>query len=261
MKPVIGAILNKWHPGKIRPALWVEPRKGGLFQSNAGTTSAGQNADVVGYCPDWSGNSFTLTSAADDTTRPTLQGVGALPHLSFDGTNDLLQRTAGLGSYAAGACSIFVALRSNSNAVSAIVLGEGDSASNNSIYELIGANSTTASTGSGLIRNSANTTLLSSAQALQTNAFNGSDHVYGVVDNGTSVTPYLDGVTGSSFTYTARTGSLTQDRTALGGLLRTTAGSWWAGRIYGVVVVNRVLDGAERANLTKYLGNLAGLSL
>lgn len=248
-------------PASLSPNLWIEPGKGGLFQSNAGTTAATANSDVVGFCPDQSGNSFTLTSAADDTTRPTLQGVGTFPYLSFDGTNDMLRRTAALGSYAAGACSIFVAIRSNSPTVDARVFAEGDSASTNSVYAIVATNSTTSTSASGLIRNSANTTLLNSSTVLQTGVFNGSDHVYGAVDSGTAITPYLDGVAGSGFTYTARTGSLTQDRTALGGLLRTSAGSFWAGRIYGVVVVNRVIDSTERANLTTYLGNLAGLSL
>lgn len=247
-------------PASLSPNLWIEPGKGGLFQSNAGTTAATANSDVVGFCPDQSGNTFTLTSAADDTTRPTLQGVGTFPYLSFDGSNDMLRRTAALGSYAAGACSIFVVIRSNSPTVGARVFAEGDSASTNSVYSIVETNSTTSTSASGLIRNSTNTTLLGSSTVLQTGVFNGSDHVYGVIDDGANVTPYLDGVAGSAVPYT-RGGTLTQDRTALGGLLRTSASSFWAGRVYGLVVVNRAITTQERTDLTTYLGSLAGLSL
>lgn len=255
------AAVGAFTPASLSPNLWVEPGKGGLFQSNAGTTAAVANADVVGFCPDQSTNIFTLTSAANDTTRPTLQGVGVFPYLSFDGTNDMLQRTAAIGAYAAGAASWFCTLRSNSSAVSALLAGEGDSTSANSIYALIGDNTATASSASGLIRNTIPTTLLSSVTVLQTGVFNASDHVYGVIDDGVNVTPYLDGVAGTPFAYSARAGSLVQDRFALGALLRTSASSFWAGRIYGFVALNRTINSTERGNLTTYLGNLAGLSL
>jgi hypothetical protein len=252
-------------PASLSPNLWIEPGKGGLFQTIDGTTTAATATnDVVGYAPDQSGNGFHLTAAANDTTRPTLQGVGTFPYISFDGSNDLLRRTAALNSYTAGTASWFCCIRSNSNGTSTIVAGEGSSSTTNPIYAPIQANGTTATTASGLIRTDDNTSLLPTATVVQTGVFNGSDHVYGVIDDGTgaTVTPYLDGVAGSAVAYTARGGkALTADRLAIGGLQRSTASNWWAGRIYGLVIVNRALNSTERANLTTYLGNLAGLSL
>jgi hypothetical protein len=248
-------------PASLTPALWIEPGKGGLFQSNAGTTAATANSDVVGFCPDQSGNSFTLTSVADDTTRPTLQGVGSFPYLSYDGSNDILRRAASTGAYAAGSTSWFCVIRSNSNATSSIVAGERDSAAAPSLYSILATNSATATTASCQIRNSANTGVMNISTVVQTLVFNASDHVYGVVDDGSNMTPYLDGVAGSAVPYT-RGGTLVQNTFSLGGYFGNgAASSFWAGRVYGLVTVNRVIDSTERGNLTTYLGNLAGLSL
>lgn len=248
---------NGWTPAALRPAAWFEAGKSRKFQSSAGTTASVSDSDVIGFIGDLSGNFFDMTSAADDTTRPTLQGTATYPYISFDGSNDILRRTSAVNSYAAGSCSIFVALRSNAHLTSTFVFGEGDSASNNSVYGIIAASSAAASTGTALIRNSANTALHANSTAVQTNAFDSSDRVYGIVDDGAGLTPYLDGVSGTASAYT-RSGTLTQDRTGFGGLQRAAASSWWAGRVYGLVVINRAISSIEALKLTNYMGKLQG---
>lgn len=248
--------VTPFTPSSLSPAWWFEARNySTFFQSNAGTGAAPSvNGDVIGFIPDLSGNSITLTSAANDATRPTLAGVGTFPSLTCTAANSTIVRnTTGLNSYNAGASSWFFAVKSNSNATSTYVAGEGLSTNAGPIYSLTSSNSSTASTLSGFIRNLASTTLLGQNTALQTNAFNASNHVVGLIDNGLTVTPYLDGVAGSPFTYNARSGTLTTDRFAICGLFRSTPGGFWNGSIYSGVIVNRVLNSTEISNLNTYL--------
>ena len=67
----------------------------GVFQSNAGTTPATANNDVIGYWTDQSGSGNHLKSSADDSTRPTLQlnQQNTYACVRFDGSNDILAAT------------------------------------------------------------------------------------------------------------------------------------------------------------------------
>lgn len=245
-------------PASLAPAHWAEVRTSQLFQSNAGTTPATANGDVVGYYSDLSTSNLPLTSVLNDTSRPTLQGVGVAPYLLCDGSNDGLQNSAAaaINTYAAGSTSWFAAIRSNSNGVSSAVLGQGGTGAANPIYSLLIANSGNATTLSAISRGDGGVTLISVAQALLLNAFDGNDHVIGMIDNGTTMTPYIDGIAGTPFTYTARTGTFTLTKLALCMVLRASASNNWAGRVYGHVIVNRVLNATEIANLSTYLAAL-----
>lgn len=250
-------------PASLSPALWIEPAKGGIFQSNAGTTAATANSDVAGYVPDWSGNSFTLTSFADDTTRPTLQGVGSYPCLRFDGSNDALQRTAELGCYNAGSCSVFIALKSNTPASSARVFAEANNPASGSqaIYSIM-ASSAGATSATMFLRNDAGGVPLSGSNTpALTNGFNNTDVVVGMTDDGSTISMYLDQGAAVTQAYT-RSGTLTNNRFGLGALARSSAASWWAGDIYGVVAVNgAVLSAGQRSSLVTYLAALQGRSI
>jgi hypothetical protein len=232
-------------------AFQFEPARGGMFQSNAGTTSAVANGDVIGYLPDFGTGGLHLTSAADDTSRPTLQGVGVHPYINFDGVNDGLRHLAPSGAYAAGAASWFIALRSNANATDACLMGD---AATTPLYAIL-ANHTAASSASMKVRNDANTLLLDGVSALMANVFNGADHVFGIIDDGSGVTPYLDGVAGSRVAYT-RSGTLTMSTFNLGALFRASASNWWAGRVYGAMGANRVFTAAEITSANGYLTKL-----
>lgn len=236
-------------PVSLAPARWGEARKGGLFQSNAGTTAAVADGDVVGYYPDQSGNSFTLTSAADSTVRPALGGVGVAPYLSFDGSNDQLRKLTALGSYAAGASSWFAAVRSSTQTTTKILMA--DSSNTNATYGLLGVSSVSTSLGARLT-NDAVGVVENIVTQIYLMAWNNMDHVIGVVDDGATLTPYVDGVVGTPVAYT-RSGVFSVDRFALGCQANSGGGAFWAGRVYGEVLVNRVLTSTEIANLTAYL--------
>lgn len=249
-------------PADLTPNLWLQAGDiATLWQNVAGSSAVSADGQTVGKWDDKSGAGFHLTAAADDTTRPTYKadgGAGAKPYVLFDGSNDVLRRLASLGSFAAGACSIFAAVKGNP-ATSARLFAQGRSSDDQPVYALLQAGTATASTGGAFVRNDA-TTVMASNINLQVNAFDNTDNVYGVVDNGSSYTPYLDGVAGSASSYT-RSGTITGDRTALGALVRATIASWWAGRVYAIVVVNRALTGTEIINLTTYFGALMDRTL
>jgi hypothetical protein len=251
-----GSAVASFTPAALSPVLWVEAGKGGIFQSRAGTTSAVANNDVVGFLPDLSGNGKNQLSVADDTTRPTLQGVGVQPYVSFDGVNDMLT-SAAINSYAAGSASWFFAMNSASAVNFAVLAGEASTTSANPFYVLAQRwNSGNQSTAG--ISNDANTSLASSVGA--TGTFDGTDHVFGIVDTGTSLIPYLDGVAGTAHPYT-RSGTVTVDNFSLGAFHKAAISLWCVGRIYSGACVNRALTSLEIANLTTYLGATQGRSL
>lgn len=252
---VAGSAAAAFTPLSLTPALWIDPSDTTtMFQSNAGTTTV-TDGSVCGYAGDKSGAASNLTSAADDTTRPTWNNNAGLPYLNGDGVNDTLRRTAALGLYANGAHSIFFAVRANP-AASAALFAEGGSVTDASVSIL--ANAATPSTGRYLQRNDA--AALPVDATLAASYFPNTDNVIGLTDSGTSVTGYINGVAQTP-TAATRSGVYTLDRTSLFALVRSTTGNFFAGRVYGVVAVKRVLTAGEIASLTTYLGAKAGLVL
>lgn len=256
--PVVGA--TSFTPEDLTPSLWLEPAQGGLFQSNAGTMAATANGDPVGFLTDLSGNANHYTSVADDTTRPTLQGVGANPLIRFDGVNDLLRREASLGLLAGGAYTLAFAIRGNSPVSDSRMFAEGSSLNNNPLFIVVQASAGTPTSSSALYRNDAGLQLVSPATMTNAGVFDGSDRVLIITDDGTFIRSYVDGAVGAATGWTP-SGTVTLDRSCIGALLRAVSGNWWAGDVYGMVAVPRVVTDTERANLTTYMGNLAGLSL
>lgn len=235
---------------------WFEPGKGGMFQSNAGITPAVANGDLIGLLPDNSSSAFTITSLANDATRPILRGVGSKPYAEFTkGNSNILTRAAALGAYAAGQATWMAALASTDGAVNNYFGGDGDSASGNSIYNIF--NMLNATDTGGFIRNNAAATVFANGTILYTNAFptNSSIIIYTVVDNGSTLTVYINGTVGLSISYT-RSGSLTQNRFGLGGLYRTSPSLFMSMNLYCATFYNRALTPTEVVNLTAYMNQL-----
>lgn len=252
--------VDPFTPSALAPTLWVEPSQGGLFQSNTGTTDADTNGDVVGYLPDLSGNEKHYLSEADNTTRPTLQGVGVKPCIRFDGINDFLKRDESLGLLAGVEYTLAFAFKSNTPAVDSRLFTEGNTATNNTLFISLQANNPTSTSSSSLYRNDSGSQLVSPSLTTNTNVFDNTDKVFVLTDDGTFIRTYVNGTAGALTGWTP-TGTFTLDRSSIGCLLRAIAGNWWAGDLYGMVAIPKVLTEDERNNLTKYMGNLAGLSL
>lgn len=259
-KVLAAAAAAGFSPLDLTPALWIDPSDTAtMFQSNAGTTAV-TDGSACGFAGDKSGTAFNLTSAADDTTRPNWVSTGGFPYLDFtSASSQILLRQATLGLYAAGAVSIFAAVKANP-ATNAIFCGEGSSASNNPAYLLPRANGSTASTNEMYIRNDANTTITISALPTTPSFWNNTDQVVGITDDGANLIPYINTTAQTTRTYT-RSGALTIDRFSLGGWQRAAASNFFTTRVYGLVIVKRVITAGERASLITYLGNKAGLSL
>jgi hypothetical protein len=236
-------------------ALWLESKDTAtLFQDIAGSSAVTADAQTVGTWNDKSGGSFHLTATADDTTRPTYHITSGVPWVEWDGTNDMLRRTADLGMYAAGAASIFVAVRGNPGTDRRLV-ASGNSGNNTPVYVPLQSGLVTANRAAAFIRNAAGTELFGSSGAVDlstTAVFNNTDHVVGVVDTGSSLTLWIDGAEQTPIAYT-RSGALTSDRFSLGALLRAAAANFWAGRIYEVAIYTKALDDTEAGDLSTYL--------
>ena len=246
-------------PADLSPALWLATDDlTTLFQSNAGSTAVASDGNPVGYWGDKSGNAFNLTSTANDTTRPTYNTSSGLSWVTFNGTNSSLQKTAALGLYNAGTASVFMAVRGNPG-TGAYLLDETNSASANAIYAPLKSDSTTATTNSPFARNDTSGVILNALPATP-NAYNNSDHVIGIVDDGSSFTVYVDGAPQESLLYT-RSGISTLNSFGLGSYFRTAASNWWNGRIYNVVATKSVLTTQQINNLTLYQASKAGLSV
>lgn len=232
---------------------WYKPSAGGMFQSNAGTTPAVANGDLVGLLPDQSSNGFTLTSIADNATRPVLQGVGTNPHLSYVVANsNILVRNAAIGGYAAGGATWIACMSLTAGAVNQYFAGERNSASGNALYNIFNALNTTDT--SAFIRNNAAATIFTNGTVVSTNAFPTPSTVvvYASVDNGSSITPYVNGTVGVAKNYT-RSGVLTLNRFGLGGLYAATPGSYMGMDLYEATLYNRALTSTEVVNLTAYM--------
>jgi hypothetical protein len=247
-------------PADLRPALWLEAdAMHTLFTEVAGSTTPA-DTNTVGRWLDRSMTSFDVTATADDTTRPTWNLNSGRPYLAFNGTNSLLRRTAALGMYAAGACSIYAAMRSNA-ATGRQFVGERQTASATPLYELFVSAGDADDLGV-LIRNDANTLTSPGATTTLTacadEVLDDTDFVMGFEDTGAIVRHYDDGALVDTDAYT-RSGVLTLDRFEIGGSLHGT--SHFSCRLYAMVIVLRTLTAQERAGLVTYLGRKAGLIL
>lgn len=234
-----------------------------LKQSSTGSTPVASAGDVVGYWADLSGNNRTLTSEADNTTRPTFQITGGINEVKFDGVDDLLRWSGASTLYTASGYTAMLCMRSNSPGTAKYLLASAADTVSAEFIGIVGSNGTTAANGNTQLRNDSNAQFLASTVNQFTNAHDGSNHVIIVVDDGSGVTWYVDGVAGTRQAYTRSGNSISNlDNVSLGGVLRLSLASPFPGYVQGCLIwPGVVLNSTEIAQATTYGGTLQGRSL
>ena len=223
-----------------------------LFQNVAGSTPVTTDSEIVGTWLDKHTTNFDLTAQADDTTRPTYHTSAGVHWVEGDGANDLLVRAA-VPFYAAGAASFFFALRaSNANVNGDTLLTECSSTNNLPVYWPLIV-SATVTDARAFIRNTVGTELFNSVLDT-TDIFDNTDHVIGVVDTGSLLTLWVDGVEKTGVPYT-RSGTMVVNRFSLFGIARGTPSSWIATRVYEGACYTKALNDTEAADISALLTN------
>lgn len=225
-----------------------------LFQSIAGTGAVAADGDVVGYWGDKSGGAKHLTAVADNTTRPAFKIESGKQFIRFDGVNDFLRVLNSLGTYAAGAATIGLAMRYASPATARALVSYGSTSNTNNIYNLVQTESGTASRSSVRINSSTGTVIAANTLDVASGAFDGTPKTLIVTDSGSSLIGYLDNVAAvdGPQAYT-RTGSMTNNIMGIGGFARATPVSFAAVDIFALVIYNSVLNSTDRGTLHAFL--------
>ncbi len=163
--------------------------------------------------------------------------------------------------YAAGATSIWFALKGITPVNDSRLIASASSTDNDPIYSIV-ADSADDTKASIFIRDDAATLVLNgNTTPAATGAFDNTNRVVGMTDNGSTVSFYIDAGSAITQAYSRAGLTFTMDRLGLGGLVRGSTNLWWAGNVFGLVVVNRVINSTERGNLVTWLGTKAGLTL
>lgn len=247
-------------------SLWarLENDNSTMKQSTTGVTAVTTAGDVVGYWADLSGNARNFSTGADSAARPAFRITGGIKEIQFDGVDDILRRLGSdPGLYTASGYTAMLCMRSNSPAAGRYLLAAGASSVSTQFIGIVGSNGTTAANGNTQLRNDSNGQFLASTVNQFTNAHDGSNHVIIVVDDGSGVTWYVDGVAGARQAYTRSGNSISSiDNVALGGVQRSSLVVPFAGYVQGMLLwPGVVLNSTEIAQATTYGGTLQGRSL
>jgi hypothetical protein len=234
-----------------------------LFQLNTGATPVTTNGQVVGFWGDKSANDFDLSTVGNDTTRPIYGTDGSFHWVEFDGVNDILRRLEALQLYAAGAYTLAIAVRGNP-AIDRTLVGEGYNTGSGSLTRPIGSHNATAANAAAYYRaDDGATTKIQNSAVTFTTAWNNTDKVAIVTDDGLNLDTYVDGTLGTRRSYTRASGTFNLcDRFAIGGLMRNVGAQWFAGRIYAVAIwPGIVLNSTDRATVLTQFAAKQGRTL
>lgn len=209
----------------------------------------GSSSGFVTTWYDQSGNGWDVTQATA-VSQPRIVNAGVLdtlngrPSALFDGANDILFRTSSIGLYDAGASTV-VSVFSGSSQTDRRIVAEGWGGGPNPLYSPFQSHATTGTSSSGFIRNDAGSISFANSSTLAASVFNGTATILSHVDTGSSISGFLNGTAGSTISYT-RSGSLTLDRFAIGGLQRNTVTSFFSGSLPEVIIYPTDLTTANR---------------
>ena len=207
---------------------------------------AGSGFVVTWY--DQSGNARNV-SQATTANQPRIVNSGAVdkfdgvPELEFDGSNDLLSNTSPF-LWNAGASTSFMVM-TGAPQIDKWFFSEGWSGSNTPVF----AFTTTSANGANvsvIARNDANTLMVGRATPLISGIVNSGLFRIAIKDTGTQISGYGNGTIGATTSYT-RSGTTTQDRFAVGALLRGNAQFFWLGSVLEAIFFPSALSDTDFA--------------
>jgi len=236
-----------------------------LFKEIAGSTAVTTSGDTVGKWTDKSGNAIHIVAPADTAVRPLYDLTSGVHSVVGNATNSTaLSSTTIPAMWQAGSWTIVLAIKANP-AISAILVSEGDSASNNTLASYIRAHGTTASSAgySYMVANDGVTNLTDPSVVLKTGVFDNNYRVFIVSDDGTGLTTWLDGVKTAKITsgYNRGGGSITVNRFSIFARRRVTFDRYFTGQVQLAVGYNYAFSDAEAAQATTYAALKQGRTL
>ena len=270
----VGGIANTFRtvtpapPGALPQSgnlgLWLDASDlSTLFQLITAATPVTAGGQVVGFWGDKSANDFDISAVGNDTTRPLYGTDGSFHWVEFDGVNDILSRLEALQLYNAGSYTLAIAVRGNP-ATDRSLIAEGYNSGSGSITRPIGSHNATAANSAAYYRaDDGATTKIANSAATFTSAWDNTDKVAIVTDDGLNLDTYVDGTLGTRRSYTRASGTFNLcDRFAIGGLMRNVGAQWFAGRVYAVAIwPGVVLNSTDRATVLTQFAAKQGRAL
>jgi len=236
---------SAWTPAEITTALWLDAADSDTITLNGGNVSQ------------WDDKSGNLRHISQGTSAAQ-PGYTSDESVNFDGSDDHLFRTDAF-MYAAGQSHVFAVVTPDTVATNNYLFAEGSSTDNDTIYSLIVMQETTASTCAGFIRNDAAVTLASQDSAALSGAWVASEKMLiAAQDTGSNYGRRKNGGTATSDSY-SRSGSLTANRFAIGGLLRASFAVPMNVKVHEFIVLTSAPTTDERQKIEGYLAWKWGL--
>lgn len=230
-----------------------------------------------GYVSEWtdqSGNGRHMLQATT-ASQPKIVNSGTVlanngrPAITFDGTDDYLERTTA-ELYSSGAATICGVASGTSNSNTEAVLTEGGTGSNNARYQPV-IKTPNGKFGCQIVSDTSGSDILTQdlSDTADTATFGGTCTQWSVVDSGTNIKRYRGGTTilndgfQSNPTYSRSGKTLTLNRQTVGALHRLAVGSYAAVSLSELIIINAAANSTDRqfieANQKAYFGTPTGL--
>jgi len=235
----------------MSPSLWLDAADKLSIEENAGNVCRWKDKSR-------NGNHVTqeIASYQPSTSVNTINDVNII---SFDGENDHLY-TMSPFIYDAGSATIFTVHKAPPQS-NKWPLAETNTTNNNSLYALFVSQSLASTLNKFFIRSDSGSTLVSSSSEISMPYYTDSPVIATIVDTGSELTAYTNGVAGSAtpLSYT-RFSTLTPNRFCIGALLRASIDYATQIDIGEILVFSRVLTSRERNKVGRYLAKKWGVS-
>lgn len=231
-----------------------------IFQGiTSGSTAVTADGDPVGYITDLTGNGHHAAAPAADTRRATYKTAGGLSWLEFDGSNDRYAVTPGSLLNNKAGCTIVFAGRGAADGAQRTLLLLSTGTNSNFARVLFGKNSANQFRMGGRREDAVASTVITGTGLLSaTDKVVQTDYLWSSSDLDIHVNNAID-TASSSFGTDGNTSATNPLGFGLGH--NNGIAEFWLGRLYWLMLIDRVLTSTERAAYTTYAGAKMGLSL